>query len=65
MLTSVLTGVMRIISSIGLSLIFVNYSEFFPTCLRCIGLASIEAMCTLGHIISNFVANLDEDHYII
>ena len=61
----VLTGAMRIISSIGLSLIFVYYSEFLPTCLRCIGLASIAAISTLGHILSNLVINLDENYHNI
>ena len=64
-LTFVLTGAMRIINSIGLSLIFVYYSEFFPTCLRCIGLGSIGAMSILGHILSNLVINLDEDYHNI
>ena len=59
---------LRIITSLGLSLIFVYFSEFFPTCLRCVGLATIFSMDSVASIISNIVINIyninDNDHNI-
>lgn len=39
---------LRIFTAMGISISFVYFSEFFPTSVRCIGLAAVFSMESVG-----------------